>query len=618
MAILEPDVKVKKLNKRQITKITLVVLAIAIVVALAAKPSYQIFRDWRISSNANSAERAFDMGNYDKARRLALTVLKYRKDDYPMLKLLQRSMSKLRDPQATSLAIMLMHNPECSEEDRLLGITIACQKLPLASAAQLWISLGPERRQTPDYLLPFVTRLIDEGVLDQAAQLLLSRSELDTEPELHLQAMRMWLDSDEPAMQKRGQYAISNVMFNDADLQLEAFRLLSNTPPEKFQSGYFSELKDWISKQEEATVSDRLLAQIQELQRRPNDITEITEAAVMQYAEREPLAVTSWLLQLGRAEQALALLPAETSSEDPERFRHRAQALIALERWQEAYEWLAEPPEYFPITELHCLRIECSGQMTDSKNRSNEWPAALNAAKLDTQQNAFLELHRRMLQLGNTEFANEAMVEAVILGRGRLPIWAQVRHLLPWIHQHKTAATLYNFCSVMSKLEPGDFELGIELLDSGCILGKSRPDSVVDTLLLMGEKIQKLRELLRYKETLASAYLLNDQPAEALSALSGVSSDSPRAQVVSAIATIRLSQDPSSEPVPEIDWDAMFLEEAKLFKGLLKQAGKDPSSDEIAPLPEPSPLPKLKPLPEPAPLPKLVPMPKPQLPANEQ
>ena len=343
------------------------VLLVLLLAAVVAKPVYRVFREWRVDRNVGEAREAFEKADYTEARRLAMSVLNIRKKDYEMLRLLQRSMLELGDPNGFDLAMSLMDHEQATEEDRLLGFQVSCRELPLPSVVQLWARQGNDLASTPEYLVPFVSRLIDDGETEQAGQLLLKRSDQYLEPELRFQTIRMLMESGRKEMMERGQFAISDIMFNDGDDRMEAFRLLSKVPVEDFRSGIFLDLDEWIRKQAGASVDDFLLAKHQELQRYPDRLGEIVAKGIEEYAEKDPAAVARWLLGLGQFEEVLELIPVETFAGDEELFRCRARAFIGLERWQEMHEWLEMPPEGFPELELHSLRLHGPTNVSGSR-----------------------------------------------------------------------------------------------------------------------------------------------------------------------------------------------------------------------------------------------------------
>lgn len=578
MERVQEETSRRALLRRPVAKYGIPILLVIVLAAIVAKPVYRVFRDWQVDRNVQGAREAFDNEDYTEARRLAMAVLNIRKQDYEMLRLVQRSMMELKDPRGFDLAISLMRHEEATEEDQLLGFQMSCEALPLASVVQLWARRGKELASTPEYLVPFVSRLIDQGETAQAAELLLKRSDQYLVPELRFQTIRMLMESGRKEMMERGQFAISDIMFNDGDDRMEAFRLLSKVPVEDFRSGTFMDLDEWVGRQAEAGVADFLLAKHQELQRYPDRLDAIISEAINDYAEKDPPAVARWLLGLGRFEEVLELVPSESFAGDEALFRARARALIGLERWQELHEWLETPPEGFPTLELHSLRLHGPANSDGSRAWRTEWGKALSEAELD--RNGLLDLHCSMLQAGKQDLANEALAKAVASGRGRLPMWNQVRHLVPWLKRENKSELLFKLCRAMARLEPFSPEPVIELLDISLVLGKTKPESIIETLGKLAETLPRITEAIRYRETLATALVLRGKPDEALAALGDLDAgQQARSRIVAISAAAEVLSGDSvggKELFRGLVAKEMLVEEVRLFRGIV-----DPSSAEL-------------------------------------
>jgi len=583
-------------------------------VAISAKPSYQAFRDWRVESNRREALDALEQGQYSTARRLALSVLEFRKDDYEMLRTVHRSMREMGNPRAGVLALHLMDHPQADEADRLAGFRAACDELPLAQVARVWTSLEPSIARSPEYFVPFVRRVIDHQDLVLAGSLLADRDDQYLHPEIRLLQIRALIASRQPRLIDRAQFEVADMLFNDDPKALEAFRLLSEIPPSLFRPADYPNLREWLARQENTTVDDHLLARIPEICRRPEAREAMIDEAIKEYGTTDPKSVASWLLRMECPEKVLAQLPEEDTASDVDLFCLRAQALIDLERWEEARTWLEAAPEDVPELDLCCLKVEACGPLSEVARSSVEWRRALNTAERTTTLNGYLVLHEWMSEAGALDLANEAMVEAVRMGSGRLPGWPGLAPLVSWIRKEKDGPTLHAFCSAVAALEPQNPSVILEALDIAGILGKAPPTTVIRKLTGLSEVVPTMALDVRFCETLATAYLLNDEPKEALLVLEGLGefeSMRPRVRVVKEIAAIQMLEDPTLATLPEIEWDGLLPEARQLLRGKLERITSRSNLDEPASLPEPGPLPELPNLAQEISLPDLPPSPEP-------
>jgi len=561
--------------------------ALGIVGYMLAKPAYHKFRAWRIEQNAVSAQQALAAGRYDEARRLALSVVRLRKKDrHEMLVVLRESMDKLDDPRAVGIARSLMVVPGHTPEDRIKGFEMTCERLPTAVVFGTWSGLDKKERRDPAFLAPLVKRLIDQGLIGDAKNLLSKCYDIDRQPALLLERARLRLMSGNSANLDGAQFDIAAVMAMGGCHALPAFRMLAEVPWDKFRSGYFPELGEWIAKQKAATVSDRLIALIQEFSRFPQRASEITDDAVEKYGADHPLEVAEWLTSIGQPERALPLLPDDPKLADIQSFRARADALAALERWEDLSAWLgSDPPVGFPSLELHARHVIACNHTGNTAMRTQEWEESLRNATAEPNKNGFLELHKWMKEAGLDDLAREAMVSAVRLNRGRLPLFIQVRDLAPWLRDRRRGLALREFARVMAGLEPGNpYPIAIAL-DLGCVSGSIDPSVTVEGLTKLLEKNPDMKGL---DEALATALLLDKQPDKALAQLPPDAvtrpDPSPYALAITGVAMAMKGEDEKARKLIErVEWDKMLTVECDAFSRALSDTrlGKSAEQEKI-------------------------------------
>ncbi len=555
-------------------------------VALLAKPAYRMAREWRIEQNASEATAALAAGNYTAARQLAMAVLRLHDDRVDMLVVLQQSMEKLHDPAAVIVAQALLAHPKSTAEQRAHYFKMICAELPMASVLQTWRSIDKKLADSPAYLAPLISRLIDQGLLSIAAKLLPASGPTSMVPELRLQGARILLKSATTEHLDRSQAEIAELMEAGGDTALPAFRLLAEVRLADLRAGYFPEFEEWIRTQEGATIDDQLLALNQRRQRYPLQEFQIAQEAITRFANTQPAAVARWLLSIKKAPEALTLLPEEDAEEDADRFRTRADALLALQLWPEAREWLATPPDGFPIIELEARRVICDDTPGDPSKKGNAWTQALHEASGHADGNDLLELHRRMTAAGLHELACEAMVEAVRKGCGRLPLWSQVRDLLPWLHHRQDGQAMLDICKVMASLEPNNPEVVVASLDLSCIFGQIQPSVLLSRLAQLQQRNPDCDQAPPFQIAAATALLADQQAEAAIKALAENTADGPNATArviaVTALAKAMLGdQTASADLLARVDWKAMLPEEKAFFTRLLAKLSAPGTTEAI-------------------------------------
>lgn len=585
--MIKPPSKIRRLWSRRRWRIAILTILGLAVLGLLTKPSYRLFREWRIERNATGATEALAAGNLPEARRLALAVLRLKAERHDMLVVLQRAMEELDDPNAVGVSRVLMEHAQATEDDRIRGFRATCEGLPLATVTRTWQALGAEKANSPEYLAPYVTRLIDQGLPAEAARLLQFRNDLDLQPILRFQAVRLLFHDPKEEHLDRAQFEISELMENGGTLALPAFRLLSGVPLQQFRSAYFPELESWIAAWDGATTDDRLLALVQRLQRYPDQKPEIIQNAIQQYAKGDPAAVARWLLPLGQAELALGLLPEDESAADNKRFQARTAALLALQRWEESRLWLASPPDSFPLIEVDALRTVVKESAENSAHHGCAWSFALSGSASKSAAMDLIDLQQRLHEAGFEEPARKTMVEALRGGRGRLPYWAQVRDLLPWLHTRQQGQEMFEICSVMASLEPTNTEVVLEALDLACVFGKIQPSMSVERVGKLKSLNPEITAASRFREVLATALLADGKAAEAITSLEPDSTTDPqiastRAIAVRALAHAMLGDEAAStQLLARVDWKQMLREEREFFTRLLAKLSAPGTTEPI-------------------------------------
>jgi hypothetical protein len=203
-----------------------------------------------------------------------------------------------------------------------------------------------------------------------------------------------------------------------------------------------------------------------------------------------------------------------------------------------------------------------------------------------------------MLEAGKPELANEALAEAVAKGRGRLPMWNRVRHLVPWLKKEKKSELLFELCNAMARLEPFSAEPVIELLDIGLVLEKTKPEATIETLSKLAATFPSVSDSIRYREALATALILTEKPEEALAALGDLDSEQQsrsRVVVISALVKV-LSGDTEGgkQLFGGLATKEMLVEELRLFRGIVDPSSKEgPEVEDLPGVESEGPLPEL-------------------------
>lgn len=545
-------------------------LAILVMLTLAGSiPLYLGYRKWDLRQTERQAQQSLAAGKFDEARQLAQVVLRAKQNDPAMLKVIHAAMVAQKDPGAADLARYLTRESSSDEASRLSGFRDVCAELPLPSVFHSWLTLPEGNRKLAAYVKLFTTRLIEQSMPMEADQILQQYLETSDDPEIQLLQARACLAKGTPDELSRAQKEIAGLMEQGGATGLAAFRLLSHVPLDRFRSGYFLEIAPWLEQQQGTTAADKLLGHIQQLQRTPAEKSRIAAEALKTYGTRDPVACARWLRGLGMSQDALALgVGADPAAWAPV----RADLFADLGLWKELEEWLSTAPVGLTPVEIATRRAIAAGKLGDEVLRRKQWDLILAESKVVKTSNVLLDVAAQTHAAGLEEMSREALLEAVLLKRGRLPFWNSIHSLEPWLRKADRGDRLASICQIMAELDFTTPEPQLEWIDLGHLLERSQPAAALKLLDELAKNYPKLVSDSRYHEVRATILLGDGKSKEALAALGDPRQNSrlssPRRTTVTALAKADLAtkEIPASDSLrSSIPWQDLIREERNFF-----------------------------------------------------
>jgi hypothetical protein len=542
---------------------------LALLILAASIPLYAGYRKWDLRRTERQAQESLAAGNFDEARQLAQVVLRAKQNDPAMLKVIHAAMVAQKDPGAADLARYLTRESSSDEASRLNGFRDICAELPLPSVFHSWLTLTDGDRKLAAYVKLFTTRLIQQAMPAEADQILQQYLQTWGDPELQLLQARAWLAKGTPGDLSRAQRQIAGLMEQAGCTGLAAFRLLSPVPLDQFRSGYFLEIAPWLEQQQGATAADKLLGHIQQLQRTPSEKSRIVAEAIKTHGSRDPVACARWLRGLGMSRDALAVgLGVDPAAWSPV----KADLLADLRLWKELEEWLSTAPAGLTPVDTATRRAIAAGKLGDETLRRQQWDLILAEAKIVKNANVLLDVAAQTHAAGLEEMSREAMLEAVLLKRGRLPFWNAIRSLAPWLRKADRGDRLASLCQIMAELDFTTPEPQLEWIDLGYLTEKSPVPPTLKLLDELAKNYPKLVSDSRYHEVRATILLGDGKAKEALVALDDPRQSSrlpsPRRTTITVLAKADLATDalPSAGVIRRsIPWPDLIREERNFF-----------------------------------------------------
>ena len=187
---------------------------------------------------------------------------------------------------------------------------------------------------------------------------------------------------------------------------------------------------------------------------------------------------------------------------------------------------------------------------------------------------AFLTLHRIADQAGCRDLAEQALVEAIRLGRGPLPLYADLKPLLNSLAGQGRENVLMEILAIYLSFEPGSPVLLTQYAYLACLNGLADPETIIKAILPLAKGFPKEVPI---QCVLATAYLCANQPAKAAETLDPLKLEadklSPGYRAVFLTTQVLNRRIPLNDPrIVEFPWKSLQPSERRKFSALIQSA----------------------------------------------
>lgn len=568
-------------------QVSIAIVVLLIVLALAARPAYRAFRENRIQRLIESAEEAARLEDWQAARERSRTVLLMKRGEYRAFAIQTRALAKMEDPAAAIAAISLIRHPEATREDQVGALEILASQGPVALAIGAYAHLdkkNPTKLQDVELNAAISPLLLTMGPDGLAAvrKCLVEHMPEKPSPRVRLAFIRTVSVDPDPRGVPLARKHFAALIEEGAPEALTALELLGSTAGGLAPGEPLPNLPNWVSRQAGAKVIHHLLALHPQLAENPKGSEAIFTAAVNRFAPLDPAETANWLNRHNRPEEALKVLE-EPAKHRSDAYLARIRALLRLRRDDELLAALASPPENADLVEVEIVRAVLAKYQKDKAAAKAAWGEALKQATYDTQHNRFISIAKAAELCGDQEAAAEAWTGAVSLGFGRIPLYSNLTGPVVYLYQKENIEALFKFCQNLAPFEPGNADLINNLLYIGLIKGDTKPADVTERLeKILAESPGKVE----LNSTLAIADLLagNAEKARArLSAPGACDKMSPVTKTLLEAAILKMTGDEAKadEIYQKTDKSKLMSAEQALYE-ILIQGKKDDKSVETS------------------------------------
>lgn len=550
-----------------------VVLVLGGLAFAVGKPALSVYRGWQVNRQFAAAVEAAEKGRHAEAREFALQILHNAPTRGDTLPILLRATEALGDPLRSQIALEILNSPTPFPVDQRLA---AWQTLCLGATSwqvlSTWERLSEAERTNEAFVIALFDRMFFDGRSVFAAEVL-EKQPHPLSPPLHLRLMMLLLEKDSAGARENFQQNLLQRISQGSkgvDLLLP---LLDRLPQESLMAELYATLESWHNVNDSTPDAAAALRLARcKMAAYPARAGSIFREAFERYRAEDAVATARWCLLLEHPEMALELVGL-FPEDDVEAFHLHCRILEEigdLAAWTVLLE--SPPPDVF-LPEVLCDRAHVAGLAEDRAARSRAEEAALLAALDSPRDDALIRLARHAEFRQQLDFARRAWVEAIRKRSGPLPLGTRLAAVIEHLALMNKESELLDVLTAYRFMEPTNFVFIVQHAYLSSITGRNAPASVIRELTPV---LAVEPDLLPARCVLALAYLLEDQPEEALAIIEveGVRwlEVKPAYRAIRAVSLARNGRaDEGRQLMEAFPWDELLPSEARTLRILVDE-----------------------------------------------
>lgn len=541
---------------------------------IIAGPGYRHFKKWKMDQNLVKAEKAVVEDRMTEARDRALTFLRSGDDDIKAFRALEKSMASLRDPRHLQIAASLISHPDATREDHLRGFTALVGTTPLGIVGQSWQSLSQEERAESSFAAPFAERLLSEQRLSEAAQVLMGIPEEARSAEVRQMIARVLIATNSQEGLIEAQKVIVNGLTKDPDKISGWLSILEVLPIDELDENLLWPIRKLALNPSDSYAARLAFAKIRlDCALASPAVGPIISETLQKWRESEPVFVAQLLRDLFQKEKILETFTVADLEFHPDLFPALFQAAIDTADWEKATAFLDSAETHFPKFLALFHRTLLASKMGDRNRMSESWREALAEAQNDPLNRNLLELQKLAAGNGLAEFAQAALLTAIRLGRGPLPLYEDLKPLLQDLWTRDQDNILLEVCSIYRNFEPSNPMLFTQYAYLACVNDAIEPTQLSGFLEKLAAALpQEIPVQTTYATVLLSAGEFETAARILAPFTSRVDELRPELRIVFLVTEVCTGKIKADDPqIKTFPWNELRASERRKFEALINQ-----------------------------------------------
>lgn len=501
-------------NLHSLWRVLIILLLLIGGLFLVFGPGRTAYRVWKSSGNLEKAEQALAESRFAEARDLSFQILRQDEDAFAPLPILLHSTTALKDPLAVRVAIAMLRNDRTLPKDHLLAWTYLCQSGPSYLPLSIWPLLTEKKKNTPDYQLPLIDRMVVDQMIPTATAIVASSPE-PYSIEIHYRLLVMLAKTATEEAYKEFNRSLSIQLLTTPDSWARLLEAIDEIPQNKLSAKIYESLPETAISDTSLDTAAALRIIRCEMAANPEKSEQLTANAFERFLPSQPTKLARWCLRIGQQDAAAKCVDLEAPSEEPELYRLQIEILEATGRTEQLSSFLQSPPVGIPDWETLVRLAAVARKLGDEKLSTKSIREALKSA-IDSRDPAALVLLARQAEKYELDaLALDAWTNAIVRAIGPLPPSQSIPYVIKKLSDQGREDELYAVLNSFRFIEPGNQVIQTQHLYLACLSGRADPTAIIDELAPLQEKFP---DKLALRCILAIAHLLSGeiQKADAL------------------------------------------------------------------------------------------------------